>query len=413
MTEPKILESFKKKAYEKNIPLQASLELTTRCNHACNHCYVDKNQGIDLSFAQWKIILEKLREAGTLYIVFLGGEALLHPDFFNILEYAHQLSFHTSVISNGYLIGSLDYAKKLESAGLDNITLSLYSTKEKTHDELTGVLGSYQKLMRAVEYLKQTKIRVGINTLLMTKNIEDFFSIYEFATKYKFDFNSDPVVTCDWLGKKNNLALRPNDEQLKKHFMDKVNKWPESLSGPIPLPLNSSICNMARCKCAVNHQGDLHPCVEIREVLGNLSREDFQAIWTSDLANKWRLLENRKIKNLFNDATDEFLDICPGMGLNEMNDPLIIPEYMKMLAQVQKNVWEEFRKTYRLPFSGKSMLPLFRDKDELIINFSYKSVQVGDIVLVRSGGELIAHRLVETGDKTILKGDRSVSAEEI
>ena len=153
--------------------------------------------------------------------------------------------------------------------------------------------------------------------------------------------------------------------------------------------------------------------MEIREVLGNLSREDFQAIWTSDLANKWRLLENRKIKNLFNDATDEFLDICPGMGLNEMNDPLIIPEYMKMLAQVQKNVWEEFRKTYRLPFSGKSMLPLFRDKDELIINFSYKSVQVGDIVLVRSGGELIAHRLVETGDKTILKGDRSVSAEEI
>ena len=413
MTELNILDSFHKQAYEKNIPWQASLELTNRCNHLCKHCYVDKSQGTDLGLEEWKIILEKLRGAGTLYIVFLGGEALLHPDFFQILEYAHLLNFHTSVITNGYLIDSLDYVKKLELAGLNNITLSLYSTKEKLHDELTGVSGACQKIMQVLEYLKETKIRVGINTLQMAQNIEEYFSICEFATNHKLDFNSDPVVTCDVLGKKHNLAQRPTCEQLQKHFKDKASKWPQSLARPVPLSLCAPICNMARCKCAINHQGDLLPCVEIREVMGNLLREDFHKIWMNKLAQKWRSLENKEIKNLFKDSTDEFLDICPGMGLNEMHDPLVIPEYMKMLAQVQKNILDEFRETHLLPFEGRSMSPLFRDQDELIINFSPKNAQVGDIVFVCLDGESVAHRLIEAGAKNILKGDRSLHSEEI
>jgi len=413
MTDQKIFESYKKKAEEKCIPLQASLELTSKCNHTCLHCYVDKNIGPDLSLEQWKVILDKLRKAGTLYIIFLGGEALIHPDFFKIVEYAHQLDFHTSLITNAFLIESQEYANKLEKVGLNNITISLYSTKEKIHDEMTGMHGSYKRIIKAIEYLKNTKINIGINTLLTKNNIADYFSVCEFAINYKLDFNSDPVVTCDLLGKQCNLSLRPSKAQLEKHFKDKCNKWPESIPKPSLVDLDAAICNVAKTKCAVNYKGELLPCVEIREVVGNLLVEDFQSIWKSDRANMWRLLKNKDIKNLFNDSIDGFLDVCPGMGLNEMHDALMIPEYMKMLAQVQKKVREECLQSYSLPFKGLSMLPLLKDQDEVIVNFSKKDVEVGDIVLIRLDKELVVHRLIQIGQRNILKGDRSLHFDEI
>ena len=413
MTDQKILDSYKKKAEAKCIPLQASLELTSKCNHTCLHCYVDKNAESDLSFEQWKVILDKLRKAGTLYVIFLGGEALIHPAFFKIVEYAHQLDFHTSLITNAFLIENQEYANKLEKIGLNNITISLYSTKEKIHDEMTGMPGSYQRIIKAIEYLKNTKINIGINTLLTKKNIEDYFLVCEFAINHKLDFNSDPVVTCDLMGKQCNLSLRPSKDQLAQHFKDKGKKWPESIPKPNSVDLDATICNMARTKCAVNHRGELLPCVEIRAIIGNLLEDDFQTIWTSDQADKWRLLKNKNIKNLFNDSTDGFLDVCPGMGLNEMCDALIIPEYMKMLAQVQKKFREDCMQSYSLPFTGKSMLPLLRDQDEVIVNFSKTDVEVGDIVIIRLDKELVVHRLIQTGPRNILKGDRSLHFDEI
>jgi len=413
MTDQKILESYKKKAETKCIPLQATLELTSKCNHNCLHCYVDKNAESDLSFEQWKIILAKLRKAGTLYVIFLGGEALIHPEFFKIVEYAHQLDFHTSLITNAFLIENQEYANKLEKIGLNNITISLYSTKEKIHDEMTGIPGSYQRIIKAIEYLKNTKINIGINTLLTNKNIEDYFLVCEFAINYKLDFNSDPVVTCDLLGKQCNLSLRPSKEQLEKHFKAKGKKWPESIPNPSLVDVDAAICNMAKTKCAINHRGELLPCVEIREVIGNLLKNNFQTIWTSVQADKWRLLKNKDIKNIFNDSNDGFLDVCPGMGLNEMRDALIIPEYMKMLAQVQKKVREDCMQSYSLPFTGLSMLPLIIDQDEVIVNFSKTEVEVGDIVIIRLDQELVVHRLVQTGQRNILKGDRSLHFDEI
>ncbi len=58
--------------------------------------------------------------------------------------------------------------------------------------------------------------------------------------------------------------------------------------------------------------------------------------------------------------------------------------------------------------TGSSMLPIFRDGDELIVEPRPPFLRLGDVILYRHAGRSIVHRLVgrRSGDETLLlKGD--------
>ena len=108
-----IFQKFSQSSIERAVPLQASLELTYRCNERCTHCYLESFQDDPkrvLSLPQWFHILEELRQAGSLYLILMGGEPLLSPYFFPIGSLASQIGFDVSAISNGLKIKDLSFA---------------------------------------------------------------------------------------------------------------------------------------------------------------------------------------------------------------------------------------------------------------------------------------------------------------
>ena len=73
------LSSLQKEIWmEEHVPYGATIELTSRCNFRCVHCYLDHfHQTEDLTFDQIKFILDALAKAGMMTIFFSGGEPLL------------------------------------------------------------------------------------------------------------------------------------------------------------------------------------------------------------------------------------------------------------------------------------------------------------------------------------------------
>ena len=79
-------------------PPNAVLELTYRCNHTCKFCSCpwyapDSNypKREELSFEEWKSVIDKLYLLGVRHFSISGGECLLKDCLPDILRYIHNV----------------------------------------------------------------------------------------------------------------------------------------------------------------------------------------------------------------------------------------------------------------------------------------------------------------------------------
>lgn len=106
------------------LPVLAELAITDRCNIRCRFCYAScqketSDQMTEMSVKECKQILRVIRhDAGVPSVSFTGGEPMLRPEIFDLIEYAHKsLKMRVNLITNGTLI-SENTARKLRKSGL-------------------------------------------------------------------------------------------------------------------------------------------------------------------------------------------------------------------------------------------------------------------------------------------------------
>ena len=77
----------------RRIPISGLIEVTQLCNNKCIHCYNNlpgedlKAKEEELSFAEYRRILDEIVDAGCLWLLFTGGEIFTRKDFIDI--YTH------------------------------------------------------------------------------------------------------------------------------------------------------------------------------------------------------------------------------------------------------------------------------------------------------------------------------------
>ena len=77
------------------------IEILRKCNLSCSHCYLDekeKEESID-----WIKVIDKLKFFNIKKCVILGGEPIIHKDFWKILSYAISSFKDVTVETNGTL----------------------------------------------------------------------------------------------------------------------------------------------------------------------------------------------------------------------------------------------------------------------------------------------------------------------
>jgi radical SAM protein with 4Fe4S-binding SPASM domain len=303
-----------------NIPLICTFELTQRCNFRCVHCYIDHadpSQRRELSTGQIKRILSGLKAAGTLNLVFTGGEIFLRPDILPLCAYARKLGFDLRIFTNAVLITETD-ARFLGSLSLTGIEISLYGPA-KIHDRVTRSPGSFDLTLQSIRLLKKYRIPVTIKTPLMTLNIAGLPWLKRFAKQANAKLRIDPILVPGNNGNRKMLKYRLGRTALRAAYRDPgIFQKPAS-----PFVAEPELdCSAGHNLAAIGCDGTVYPCLQLLLPLGNLKRRPFSEIWNNrnrPLA-RYRSIAPDDIATCRSCDNAKFCQRCPGVALLEDGD---------------------------------------------------------------------------------------------
>jgi MoaA/NifB/PqqE/SkfB family radical SAM enzyme len=193
MSDAQYWKGFSVKISDRRIPFSGSLALTYRCNLGCIHCYSREEQLAELNIEQWKKIIGEIKEAGCLYLLLTGGEPLLREDFSELYAFIKKSGFLATVFTNGTRITDRivelfrEYPPRL-------VEISMYGASAETHDRVTGVPGSFARSLQGIETLIGNDIHVGLKSILMTQNLDEFSAIRDLAQTFGVKFRLDAAI---------------------------------------------------------------------------------------------------------------------------------------------------------------------------------------------------------------------------
>ncbi|BCG03910.1 hypothetical protein PPGU19_084780 (plasmid) [Paraburkholderia sp. PGU19] len=143
------------------------LEITSRCNLECAHCYADAGPGEPLQgtlvLADWQVVIRDAAALGCRCLQFIGGEPTLHPDLLAMIETA---SAHGYAFIEVYT-NATGLSERMVTAFAEHrvhVATSFYSDDPRVHDGMTGRAGSFAKTTRTIRRIAEAglPVRAGI-----------------------------------------------------------------------------------------------------------------------------------------------------------------------------------------------------------------------------------------------------------
>lgn len=154
--------------------------LTRACNLNCRHCYASASGGPapdELSLDEARRLVDHLVDYKVPVVLFSGGEPLMHPQVFELIERAVKGGRRAVLSSNGLLLDR-DKAARLKDLGLSYIGVSLDGLAE-AHDEFRRLPGAFDRTVRAMTLARETGLKVGLRFTLSRRNVADLPGIFD------------------------------------------------------------------------------------------------------------------------------------------------------------------------------------------------------------------------------------------
>jgi len=139
--------------------------VTYDCGLKCKHCYVgEKNSQDELNSKEAQSLVSLIGDMGIPLLFMTGGEPLMRKDTFDLLSSCKEYGITTVLSSNGLLLDA-EKISQLKRNNVHFIAVSLYGPAAK-HDEVVGIEGSYNKLMKNVKECLNQDINVCFKTVV-------------------------------------------------------------------------------------------------------------------------------------------------------------------------------------------------------------------------------------------------------
>lgn len=356
--ENKIINSIDVKKDGVHQPQLTSLEiiLTSKCNERCIHCYIPnqkKDAATTLGKDQIKDVIRQFREMNGSKINFSGGEPLLHPDIWELLEYCTQQDIKVSLNSNMLLL-TQEIVKRLKALSLFYIQVSLYSMNPDIHDTITNRKGSFNRTRSSIELLVENGITVTLSCPVMKENCESVSAIQTYAAKLGIDCYFDPIMMAQSNGDTKNLrnCLTPAETKrvIKQMilgnsvFMDAIRLAPshEDLL-KLKFAHRWSSCSIMSSSLCLDADGTLYPCPGWNSmILANVKETTLKQVWTSSkLAKRLRVVNQYEFPKCKSCNLHNFCEMCVVYNVNENGNIDDVCSRFCVAAAMRKAVVEE------------------------------------------------------------------------
>lgn len=165
-------------------PICLTWEITYACNFHCVHCLSSSGRRApdELTTMEAKNLIDEWAALRVFYINVGGGEPLIWPDFFKLMEYAITRGIGVKFSTNGSLIDD-EVADSIARTPYLDVQISLDGATPEVNDPIRGA-GSYSLARQAMERLAARRFPFKINVVLTRRNFEQLNELYALARSY-------------------------------------------------------------------------------------------------------------------------------------------------------------------------------------------------------------------------------------
>jgi len=285
-------------------PAHPAWEVTNACNLRCIHCHASsgKPNPDEMSTEEAKRFIDQLASVDEFrMLVYTGGEPLVRPDIFELMEHSRKAGLVNVLATNATLITE-EVAYRLREVGVAGVAVSLDSCDADVHNEIRRNPEAFSKALEGMRNVRRAGMLLQVNTTAMEKNYDTLMDLIDLANEkgssIMLMYQLVPVgrgheITAATLDVKANEKLLRYLAEQQRHISTIV----EPVAGPQYWPFlmeregktsarwmkgASRVfhgCAAGRGFVYIKPNGDIWPCPFVEVSAGNVRETDFATIW--------------------------------------------------------------------------------------------------------------------------------------
>ncbi len=146
-------------------PLYVAWQITNECNLACLHCIEESGPGKafpdELTREQVFGVLRQILDQDVPYLSFSGGEPMVHPYFFDMVEYVCAEGAQLKIETNGHFLTAENCAR-LKELGPKAVQVSLDGASAETFNRMR-IRGDFNRTVQGIRNLQNAGVPIEIN----------------------------------------------------------------------------------------------------------------------------------------------------------------------------------------------------------------------------------------------------------
>lgn len=307
-------------------PTYIQIEPVGQCNLRCQMCAIPFRQDgppygppAFMQFDLFTRLVDEFENLKTLHLQGLG-EPMMHPRFFEMVQYAKEKGIRVTTNTNLTLLNA-QRALACVASGLDELHVSIDGANKETYERIR-VRGRYEKLMHNLDLLLQARQVANSDTphlklvmVIMRQNLEELPELVRqaggwgmeeiFVQHLSHDF-SESDLPEQYLPMRTFVeeqTLLSEDPQRIQEYFGKARLSAEEVGIKLRLPRTRlrihapgtpgrERCSWPWTGAYISYDGYAMPCCMVstpdRANLGNLSRISVDEIWNGEEYNAFR-----------------------------------------------------------------------------------------------------------------------------
>lgn len=241
------------------------IEVTNGCNLNCDFCIKNDRKITNISFDNYKLIIDKIKNYTKEIYLHVLGEPLMHKDINRFINYANDNGILVNITTNGYLINNIK-----DNHNIHRLNISLHSYSDKYKIDIDNYLDNIFKVIDNIIDNTFISLRMWVRGEY-SKYILNYIN-----NRYKTDFKDIDL----------NKKIKITNNLIIDTFHEFI--WPD---------LNNDYYNSkGKCMGLIDHfgilvDGTIIPCcLDSKGTinLGNIYQDDLDSVFNSERVKKMK-----------------------------------------------------------------------------------------------------------------------------